>query len=531
MSASKPQESGEVRIGHSLNEEEEEFVARRRNTVLQCLQKFKIRCSQNAVPNIALLGSGGGQRAMVGLLGSLVQLDKAGLLDCILYLSGVSGSTWCMASLYQEPDWSTKLETVKDKIIRRISGPGVRWTDAFAKLKKYYYGKDIFSLTDVWAVMLVTTYVKEDNGSNQKQQKSNDIVSAITSLTFVETSSFGSQFKNKMKKQDEMDMLYLQALCSSVLADEEEIWKWIKEETLCSCLFNVFPSKDPHSPPTDKCYQVLLNLVDMNLAVLKGTDPSALDQSIRTTLTDLSGGQSQLICQLEKLNDDKTAGKKAAKQHMMQYTVDVCNYFSLERKLNSWPFDLLISICRCIAQWIWGRHYNFLHNMRDEAVPAALLESETRDYIDAGLLLNSPYFSVLREERDIDLIISLDFSESDSFTTVTQTAETCKKLKIPFPEVNIPSEDVKKPKAFYVFKGKDAPTVIHIPLFNVANCGDKIDAWRKKYGTTQVPYSAEMIAELLQVSGKNFTINRAKLLEQIRVVTEAKYFQAQERQI
>ncbi|XP_016375239.1 cytosolic phospholipase A2 gamma-like [Sinocyclocheilus rhinocerous] len=468
MSASKPQESGEVRFGHSLNKKEEEFVARRSNTVLQCLQKFKIRCSQDAVPNIALLGSGGGQRAMVGLLGSLVQLDKAGLLDCILYLSGVSGSTWCMASLYKEPDWSTKLETVKNKIIRRLSGPGVRWTDALAKLKNYYYEKDIFSLTDVWAVMLVTSYVKEAT------------------------------------------------LCSSVLANEEEIWKWIK---------------DPHSPPIDECYQVLLKLVDMNLDLLKGTDPSACDQFIRTTLTDLSGGQRPLIRQLEKLNDDKTAGKKAAKQYVMQYTVDVCDYFSLELKLNSWSFDLFKSICRCMSQWIWGRHYNFLHNMTDDAVPAALLESETRDYIDAGLLLNSPYFSVLREERDIDLIISLDFSDGDPFMTVTQTAETCKKLKIPFPEVNIPSEDVEKPKDFYVFKGQNAPTVIHIPLFNVVNCGDKIYAWRKKYGTSRVPYSAEMIAELMQVSGKNFTINGAKLLEQICVVAVAKYFQAQARQI
>ncbi|XP_050957834.1 cytosolic phospholipase A2 gamma-like [Labeo rohita] len=161
MSASKPQRSGEVRIKHSLNKKEEEFVARRRNTVLQCLQKFNIHCSQDKVPNIALLGSGGGQRAMVGLLGSLVELDKAGLLDCILYLSGVSGSTWCMASLYKEPDWSTKLETVKDKIIKRLSGEGVNWTDILAKLKKYYYGKDFFSLTDVWAVAFVTSFVKE----------------------------------------------------------------------------------------------------------------------------------------------------------------------------------------------------------------------------------------------------------------------------------------------------------------------------------------------------------------------------------
>ncbi len=66
-----------------------------------------------------------------------------------------------MASLYQEPDWSTKLETVKDQIIERLSGPGVSHGDAFAKLKKYYKEKDIFSLTDIWAVLVVTTYVKE----------------------------------------------------------------------------------------------------------------------------------------------------------------------------------------------------------------------------------------------------------------------------------------------------------------------------------------------------------------------------------
>ncbi|KAF4113929.1 hypothetical protein G5714_006474 [Onychostoma macrolepis] len=431
MSASKPKESGTVRFKPLPNRREQKFVASRRNTVLQTLRKLQIQCIRREVPNIALLGSGGGQRAMVGLLGSLVQLDEAGLLDCILYLSGVSGSTWCMASLYKEPDWSTKLETVKDRIIKRLSGPGVSFTDKLTKLENYYRGKDFFTLTDVWAVMVVTAYVKEideqtladqwDKHNKDpypiyavidkqcKQHEEGDPWFEISpheagySLTgaFVGTSSFGSQFKNKMKKQDEMDMLYLQAMCSSALAVEEEIWKWIK---------------DPNSSSIDECYQVLLKLVDMNLAVLKGADPSALDQSIRTTLTDISGGQRHLNYPLEKLKDDKTADKEAAKQYMKQYTMDVCKYVSLEFKLNSWPFDILISICRCIALWIWGRKYNFLHDMTAYSVPAALLESETRDYIDAGVLLNSPYFSVLRKERDIDLIISLDFSEDDSFT-------------------------------------------------------------------------------------------------------------------
>ncbi|XP_042615180.1 cytosolic phospholipase A2 gamma-like isoform X2 [Cyprinus carpio] len=69
-----------------------------------------------------------------------------------------------------------------------------------------------------------------------------------------------------------------------------------------------------------------------------------------------------------------------------------------------------------------GQEYDFLQNMNDEALPSTLLESEMRDYEDAGLLLNSPYFPVLRKERNTDLIISLDFSEGDPFMKTPGTS-------------------------------------------------------------------------------------------------------------
>ncbi|XP_048042716.1 cytosolic phospholipase A2 gamma-like [Megalobrama amblycephala] len=558
MSASKPEKSVEVRIEHSLNENEEEFVARRRIAVLQSLNKLKIRCSQDEVPNIALLGSGGGQRAMVGLLGSLVQLQKTGLLDSILYLSGVSGSTWCMASLYQESNWSTELETVKDKIIQRLSSSEVSWKEAFAKLKKYYDEKDekIFSLTDVFAAMVITTYVKEidertltDQWDHQSKdpfpiymaidkhcKQNNDAdpwfeftpYEAGYSLTgaFVETSSFGSKFENgcKIKNQPEIDMLYLQALCGSVLADGDENKKFLLEKIKDSSSFVRPESKtqmkrckkmreeDPTSLSEDECYKVLMDLVDMNLSVLNGNDPSALDESIRTKLNKLNGGRRQMV-QAKNLN---LTDKKTAKQYMEQYTEDVYN--DLNRCFSFWPKNIWMSIFKCLADWIWGRNYNFLHNMKDKAVPSTLLESETRDYQDAGLLVNSPYFSVLRKERDIDLIIALDFSEADPFKTVKKAAELCKELNIPFPEVNIPCEDVKKPKDFYVFKGQNTPTVIHIPLFNVVNCGDKIEEWRKKYSTSKWPHSdVQTITDLMEVAGKNISNNKDNLLEQIHL--------------
>ncbi|KAL1273590.1 hypothetical protein QQF64_026404 [Cirrhinus molitorella] len=547
--------SDEVRIKHSLNKKEEAFVVKRRETVLKSLQKLKIHCNKDKVPNIALLGSGGGQRAMVALLGSLVQLKKAGLLDCMLYLCGVSGSTWCMASLYQEQDWSTKLETVKDKIVKRLSGPGVSLVDAFAKLTLYHNEKDILSLTDLWAVMIVTKFVKKIDRSmitdqqyrhkkdplpiyiaidkQCKQQGEGDPWFEISPYeagysligAFVDTSSFGSQFDNgrKIKDQPEIDMLYVQGLCGSAIADVDEkvvvIWQTIKDilSSLISRMENGTiegMEKDPNSPPVQKCSQVLMDLVDMNLSVLKDIDPFDLHESIRTNLNELTGSKGQHIFQVEKLN---FANKEAAKLHIKKYTLDIIDYLS--DQLNFWPFNVFLSTCRCAVLFIWGRKYDFLHNMTDKTVPPALLESETRDYIDAGLLNNSPYFSVLREERDIDLIISLDFSDGDPFMTVREAAETCKKLKIPFPEVNIPSEDLKKPKDFYVFKGKNAPTVIHIPLFNVVNCGDKLETWRNDYSTTQISsYSAEKITKLMEVAGKNISNNREKLMKQIHAV-------------
>nr|XP_055053963.1 cytosolic phospholipase A2 gamma-like [Misgurnus anguillicaudatus] len=202
-------------------------------------------------------------------------------------------------------------------------------------------------------------------------------------------------------------------------------------------------------------------------------------------------------------------------KHTMQFSLDVCNYW--RHWFSFWPFDMCSSIIKCTVQWIWGRKYNFLHNMKDQGVPFILRDNKTREYEDAGMLLNSPYMSVLRQERDIDLIISLDFSEGDPFETVKKAAKICKKQNIPFPEVDKPS--VEDPKDFYVFKGHGkVPTVIHIPLFNTVNCGDKIKEWRERYATFQRPYSPDMIDPLLEVAGKNITNNKEKLLKEIKKI-------------
>jgi len=56
-------------------------------------------------PSIAIMGSGGGYRAMVGYSGAIRALKEIGVFDCATYTVGLSGSTWFMSQLYSHPSF------------------------------------------------------------------------------------------------------------------------------------------------------------------------------------------------------------------------------------------------------------------------------------------------------------------------------------------------------------------------------------------------------------------------------------------
>lgn len=81
-----------------LQKEEQEAMDKRSTRVLEALQKLNIEARE--APVIAVLGSGGGLRAHIACLGVLSELQKLGLLDAVMYLAGISGSTWVLSSFY-----------------------------------------------------------------------------------------------------------------------------------------------------------------------------------------------------------------------------------------------------------------------------------------------------------------------------------------------------------------------------------------------------------------------------------------------
>uniref|UniRef100_A0A8C4WLT7 PLA2c domain-containing protein n=1 Tax=Gopherus evgoodei TaxID=1825980 RepID=A0A8C4WLT7_9SAUR len=112
------------------------------------------------MPNITILGSGGGLRAMIALQGTLVEMKKQGLLDAVLYLCGVSGSTWCMSTLYKDKDWTEKVQDLEERLCDTLSKSSWDLHKAYSLVCQA--AKDeLFSLTDVWASFVVYKILKQ----------------------------------------------------------------------------------------------------------------------------------------------------------------------------------------------------------------------------------------------------------------------------------------------------------------------------------------------------------------------------------
>uniref|UniRef100_H2ZRZ5 PLA2c domain-containing protein n=2 Tax=Latimeria chalumnae TaxID=7897 RepID=H2ZRZ5_LATCH len=121
------------------------------------------------VPTVAILGSGGGLRAMVALLGTLKELEKQNLLETATYISGVSGSTWCMSPLYEHKDWSKNIKEVAKTILEEVTEGTFNMDTAFRRVVDAAKS-ETYSFTDLWAATLVYKMTHQMDSSHLSDQ-------------------------------------------------------------------------------------------------------------------------------------------------------------------------------------------------------------------------------------------------------------------------------------------------------------------------------------------------------------------------
>ncbi|XP_035854850.1 cytosolic phospholipase A2 gamma-like isoform X4 [Sander lucioperca] len=509
-----------IRLSQSLCAGEQEYVHKRKRVVLESLSSLGINCTTDSVPHIALLASGGGQRAAVGLVGSLYQMEKEHLLDTLLYLGSVSGSTWSMSSIYSDPQWSDSLDTA----VSRLSGPGVPLEEALAWLGERAK-EEHFSLSDVWGVLTSAGIMKQMDLRRLSDEASRNatnpypIYSAIekhcyshgpiqgkwfevspheagfTELgLFISTSLLGSTFQNGelLEEKPEMDMVKLQVPGQVDSAAEDYLRVYNALNTLVALTRSTI--KDPTAlSDLDKLQKILedRDMLNHNKSVWLESESSEERKS-------LSGQWSlELLAAVQTWSQSLEDG--AFKTHVSLLTKQVL------------PM---------IMKWEWGTTGNFLYQYQDSTVPPYLRSTERFHLTDAGLLINVGYPSFLGEKRDIDLIIAPEYSAGNMFETLTLARDYAAEVNKPFPEIDAKIlEERDWPKGCYVLKGKEKePTIVYMPLFNRHNCKDAAEfkAKMEEFSTFQRPYSQEKIEFVLETAKANIKTNKETLLREIK---------------
>lgn len=94
----------DVRLGEDLCLAERAYLHQRRRHMRPALASLLgvplDEIDERDVPIIALAGSGGGLRAMCNTSGAMQALEEKGVLDCVSYVAGISGSCWALGALY-----------------------------------------------------------------------------------------------------------------------------------------------------------------------------------------------------------------------------------------------------------------------------------------------------------------------------------------------------------------------------------------------------------------------------------------------
>ncbi|XP_032272897.1 cytosolic phospholipase A2 epsilon [Phoca vitulina] len=530
----------DVRLGFSLCPAEQEFLQKRKVVAAKALQQvlqLEEGLSADEVPLIAIMATGGGTRSMTAMYGHLLGLQKLNILNCASYITGLSGATWTMATLYRDPNWSSKnLEpaifearrhVVKDKMpalfpdqlskfqeeLRQRSQEGykVTFTDFWGLLIEACLGdeRNESKLSDQRAALcegqnplpIYLTINVKDDVSNQDFREWCEFSPYEVGLqkygAFIPTELFGSEFfmGRLMKRIPESRMCYMLGLWSSIFSlnlldawnlsqsSEEFFHRWTRER--------VHDIEDePLLPEIPKCDA---NVLDTTV-VIPG---SWLSNTFRSILT--------------------------------------------HRAFVSQFHNFLLGL-QLHTDYLQNSQFSMWRDTVLDGFPNQLTESVSHlCLLDTAFFVNSSYPPLLRPERKVDLIIHLNYCAGSQTKPMKQTCEYCTVQNIPFPKYEL-QEDEENLKECYLLENSqepNGPIVLFFPLINdsfqkykapgVERSPEELEHGhvdiygpQTPYATKELTYTEAAFDKLVKLSEYNILNNKDKLLWALRLAVEKK---------
>uniref|UniRef100_A0A4W3JVC3 Phospholipase A2 n=1 Tax=Callorhinchus milii TaxID=7868 RepID=A0A4W3JVC3_CALMI len=583
--------SSDLRFSMALCDEEKTFRQKRREEVLEGIKKLlgpnnsaAAPHSVREVPTIAILGSGGGFRAMVGFSGVIKALEESGVFDCATYIAGLSGSTWYMSTLYSHPDFPNKSPgEINEELMESVShSPMFLLTPQKIKSyveelwKKKHLGQPV-TFTDVFGMLIGETLVH--NRMNFKLSEMKEKISDgqcplplftclhvkpdVSELMFADWVEF-SPYEIGMAKYG---TFMHPGLFGSKFFMGSVVKKY--EENPLHFLMGVWGS----------AFSILFNRV-LGVSSLTNNQASTMEE-------ELAQIQPKHLIGNDSSDSDDESHPKGERLGSEAYDVEDQPQ---ENSLNSWVQRMLMAMLGDSTLFNTregraGKVHNFMLGLNlntsyplsplcslmyqemqeDDEVDAAVTDPDEFDRIyepldvkskkihvvDSGLTFNLPYPLILRPQRAIDLIISFDFSArpSDSsppFKELLLAEKWAKMNKLPFPKIDANVFDREGLKECYIFKPKnpftekDCPTIIHFVLANIdfrhykapgvkreteeekeSDDFDIFDDPESPYSTFNFKYSNKAFLQLHDLMEFN-TLNNIELIKQA-IIDSIKY--------
>ncbi|XP_015413120.1 PREDICTED: cytosolic phospholipase A2 epsilon [Myotis davidii] len=531
----------DVRLGYSLCPEELEFLQKRNVVVAETLKQvlqLEEDLQMDEVPLIAIMATGGGTRSMTAMYGHLLGLQKLNLLNCASYITGLSGATWTMATLYRDPDWSSKnLETailearrhvVKDKMpalfpdqLRKFreelqqrsqEGYKVNFTDFWGLLIEACLGdeRNDCKLSEQRAALshgqnplpIYLTINVKDDVSNQDFREWCEFSPYEVGMqkygAFVPTELFGSEFfmGRLMRRIPESRMCYLLGLWSSIFSvNLLDVWNFVKSSEEFFHRWTREKVQDiedePILPEIPKC------------------DANALDTSVVIPGSWLSNTFRNIL----------TYRSFVSEFHNFLLGLQLHTGYLQNGQFSKWKDTVLDSF----------------PNQLTETVNHLCL-------LDTAFFVNSSYPPLLRPERKADLIIHLNYCAGSQTKPMKQTCEYCAVQNIPFPKYDIKEEGNSNLKECYLMENPqepDAPIVLFFPLISdtfqkykapgVERSPEElekgqVDIYGPKtpYATKELTYTEAAFDKLVNLCEYNILNNKDQLLQALRMAVEKK---------
>ena len=167
-----------VRVGDGLSEGEQAYLAQRGPRVERALEKIVGQSMKKGKPlKIALVLSGGGQRAMLYALGVTRALEQAGLLDAITYIVSLSGATWAISSWYSS---GQSLQIFSDTLVGQLENGLTNVSAGEARLigealvTKYFFDQPLGPV-DLYGGLLANSYLRFSSSAKQRSHLSDQV--------------------------------------------------------------------------------------------------------------------------------------------------------------------------------------------------------------------------------------------------------------------------------------------------------------------------------------------------------------------